>query len=174
MPAILTLAYLTCGLRVDDAGSMFCSREWRLSKWVWHFWVFDFFDLFNIFNVFFFMSGEYNTDYCFVQNFIFGKIQIEKYLILFSSKKTATSTCRKYLQRWFKRYFFHQWGVFVFFSCCIFTFYINVFIRQQWLWKMKHFSQILHLRKTKYKTNRHMLQLLHSSHSWNVSLKTCF
>lgn len=37
------------------------------------------------------MSGEYNTEYCFVQNFIFGKIQIEKYLILFSSKKPQLS-----------------------------------------------------------------------------------
>lgn len=47
------------------------------------FWVFYFYDLINIFNVVFFVSEEYNTEHCFVQNFIFGKIQIEKYLILF-------------------------------------------------------------------------------------------
>lgn len=35
----------------------------------------------------FFVSREYNANHCFVQNIIFGKIQIEKYVILLSSKK---------------------------------------------------------------------------------------
>lgn len=67
-----------------------------------------------IFLMYFFVSGEYNTEHCFVQNFVFGKIQIEKYLVLFSSKNPQFSHVGN-TYKGDSKYFFHQSRVFVFF-----------------------------------------------------------
>lgn len=75
MPATVTLAYLTCGLRIDGGGNIFCSCEWSWSESdISAFWVFDFYDLINIVNVFFLWVKDI------VQNIALHKILfLEKY-----------------------------------------------------------------------------------------------